>query len=233
MRRIDYFLGYLFIGLCVWMCVGFCSWADLCITHASWGRCAKRCSECHWVPIPLCHIVCECMHAYDSCATEMQKSTCLFIMKRKERGGKTVSHLGLTSFWNPLFRLDKSRCVCRTSSVCVYCRLRSSGPFILLPRHNWQRNPGASLARIACCSTVWHPKHWRAGSFYSWHEHVCVWGSVWACVCVCVRTGGESLTNGEMERCDTWILSFFGYLCLFSSSPYLRDKLQFQPGPVT
>lgn len=84
------------------------------------------------------------------------------------------------------------------ASVCVYCRLRSSGPFILFPRHNWQRNPRARLARISCCSTVWHPKHRRAGSFYSWHEHVCV--------------------RGDTEM---WILSFsplsVSFLLLFTS----------------
>lgn len=161
------------------MCVGFCSWADLHITHASWGRCAKRRLECHWVPIPLRHIVCECMHACDSCGTEMQKNSFLFYDDRKD------------SIWlkqnqnfpdqNP-FCSDKKwfQCLCvsnlQLASVCLYCRLRSSGPLILLPRRNWQRNPRERLARIACCSTVWHPKYRRAGSFYSWHEHVFVCG---------------------------------------------------------
>lgn len=85
-------------------------------------------------------------------------------------------------FWN----------VCVEHPVFVYTA--DSGPQVhsfFLPRHNWQRNPGARLARIACCSTVWHPKHWRPGSFYSWHEHVCVWVSVWECFCVCVCAQGE------------------------------------------
>lgn len=30
-----------------WMCVGFCSWADLCVTHASPGCCAKA-MLWHW-----------------------------------------------------------------------------------------------------------------------------------------------------------------------------------------
>ncbi len=115
-RRMGYFFGVICCSVraFVWMCVGFCSWADLCITHASWGRCAKQCSECHWVPTPLCHIVCECMHAYDSCATELQKNACLFVMKRKEREvlevrqylAETKSDPGLTSCWYLLFCSD-------------------------------------------------------------------------------------------------------------------------------
>lgn len=42
------------------------------------------------MPIPLCHIVYVCMHAYDSCFTELQKNACLFLMRRKERETEEV-----------------------------------------------------------------------------------------------------------------------------------------------
>lgn len=45
--------------------------------------------ECHWVPIPSCHIVCKCMHAYDSCSAEILDA-CLWL-KGKERRSKTIS----------------------------------------------------------------------------------------------------------------------------------------------
>ena len=67
-----------FLDICwfAWPCVGFCSWADLCITHASSGRHAKSATECpptlphcmrvhacvwfmcHWI-VEECSFVCE------------------------------------------------------------------------------------------------------------------------------------------------------------------------------
>lgn len=45
--------------------------------------------ECHWVPIPSCHIVCECMHACDSCSAEILDAC--FWQKGRERRSETIS----------------------------------------------------------------------------------------------------------------------------------------------
>lgn len=45
--------------------------------------------ERHWVPIPSCHIVCKCMHAYDSCSAEVLDA-CLWL-KGKERRSESFS----------------------------------------------------------------------------------------------------------------------------------------------
>lgn len=65
------------------------------------------------MPVPLCHIACVCMHAYDSCVIEFQSNACLFLMKRKRKIGAGCKTIWLKKMetWSHK-QLKHSVCAC-------------------------------------------------------------------------------------------------------------------------
>lgn len=83
------------------------------------------------MPVPLCHIACVCMHAYDSCVIEFQSNACLFLMKRKRKIGAGCKTIWLKKMETMVTQTAEILCVracvfyeCIGQLVCIlhiYC----------------------------------------------------------------------------------------------------------------
>lgn len=148
------------------MCVGFCRWADLCISHASSGRPPRK--AMFGVPLSVHSTLPHCIWVY-ACIWFMCQwitAECSFVfMKQGKKGRSNIRSWPQSwpSCWKCPFCTDKSNlCYClflhvwmsnlQLACVCVYSRLRSSGPFNLLtPIEAYLKEESQSK----CCITVW------------------------------------------------------------------------------
>lgn len=149
------------------------------------------------MPTLLCHIVCGCMHAYDSCATELQKNACLFV-----KDNETKSDLGqaVDIFPSVLIKVI-SFCMCLymwvKPAATVFVHTADSGPYIHI-WHIWQRNPRARHAAVCGIPSTGGLEVFIAD--------------------MSVCESERRIERVEIERCE------FSAFRLLSSSPHLRDR---------
>lgn len=121
------------------------------LMHPEAAHGADQPLECHWVPIPSCHIVCECMHACDSCSAEILDAC--FWQKGKERRSETkirprplqiakISPSGLMQTLSPVSAGILNGLLCRGSGIQMQSLFFPS-------LHNCERNPRERLARTS------------------------------------------------------------------------------------